>query len=50
MLEIIVFITKTFVTQIDSNLEHIIFNDIIVYDISEVTNQIAFVIDEFFEI
>ena len=34
--KIIIFITKTFVTQIDLNLEHIMFNDIIVYNISKV--------------
>ena len=48
--EIIVFMTETSVTQIDLNLEHIIFNDIIVYDISKIITQIAFVVDEFFEI
>ena len=48
--EIIVFMTETFVTQIDLNLEHIMFNDIIVYNISKVRTQIAFVTDEFFEI
>ena len=50
MLKIIVFMTETFVTQIDSNLEHIMLNDIIIYDISKIINQIVFVIDEFFEI
>ena len=48
--EIIVFMTETFVTQIDLNLEHIMFNDIIVYNISKVITQIAFVTDEFSEI
>ena len=48
--EIIVFIIKTFLIQIDLNLEHIMFNDIIVYNIPKVVIQIAFVIDEFFEI
>ena len=48
--EIIVFITKTFVIQIDLNLEHIMFNNIIVYDTPKITIQIIFVIDEFFKI
>ena len=34
--EIIVFIIKTFLIQIDLNLEHVMFNGIIVYDISKV--------------
>ena len=41
---------KTFVTQIDLNLEYIIFNDIIIYDISKMIIQITFVTDEFSEI
>ena len=48
--EIIVFMIKTFIIQIDLNLEHIMFNDIIVYDISKVITQIVFVADEFSEI
>ena len=48
--EITVFMTETSVTQIDLNLEHIMFNGIIIYDISEVTTQITSVIDEFSEI
>ena len=48
--KIIIFMIKTFVIQIDLNLEHIIFNDIIIYDISKIIIQIVFVIDEFFEI
>ena len=48
--KITVFMTETFVTQIDLNLEHIMFNDIIIYDISKVTTQIASVTDEFSEI
>ena len=48
--EIIVFITKTFIIQIDLNLEHIMFNNIIVYDTSKVITQIVFVTDEFFKI
>ena len=50
MSEIIISITETFVIQIDLNLEHVISNDIIVYDISKVVIQIAFVADEFFKI
>ena len=34
--KIIVFIIETFVIQIDLNLEHIMFNDIIVYNILKV--------------
>ena len=48
--EIIVFMIRTFVIQIDLNLEHIMFNDIIVYNISKVITQIVFVTDEFPEI
>ena len=43
-------ILKTFVIQIDLNLEHIIFNDIIIYNTLKVITQIVFVIDEFFKI
>ena len=48
--EIIIFIIKMFIIQIDLNLEHIIFNDIIIYNTPKVINQIIFVIDEFLEI
>ena len=41
---------KTFIIQIDLDLEHIMFNDIIIYDTSKVIIQITFVIDEFSEI
>ena len=41
---------KMFVILIDINLEHIMFNDIIVYDISKVIIQIVFIVDEFLEI
>ena len=33
--EIIIFIIKTFKIQIDLNLEHVMFNNIIIYDISK---------------
>ena len=48
--KIIVFMIKTFLIQIDLNLEHIIFNDIIVYNTSKVVIQIVFVTDKFSEI
>ena len=48
--EIIVFIIKTFVIQIDLNLEYIMLNDIIVYNTSKIIIQIIFVINEFSEI
>ena len=48
--EITVFMIKTSLIQIDLNLEHIMFNGIIVYNISKMITQIAFVINEFFEI
>ena len=48
--EIIVFIIETLKIQIDLNLEHVMFNDIIVYDISKVITQIVSIINEFLEI
>ena len=43
-------ITETFCPQIDPSLEHIMPNDIIIYDTPKVASQIAFVTDEFSKI
>ena len=45
--KIIVFMTETLEIQIDLNLEHIMSNNIIVYDISKMIIQIISIIDEF---
>ena len=48
--EIIIFMIETFEIQIDLSLEHIMSNNIIVYDISKMITQIVSVIDEFLKI
>ena len=48
--KIIIFIIKTFKIQIDLNFKHVMFNDIIVYNISKMIIQIVSIIDEFFKI
>ena len=48
--KIIVFILEMFEIQIDLNLEHIMFNNITIYNISKVVIQIVSIIDEFFKI
>ena len=50
MSKIIVFMIETFVIQIDLNLEHVMFNDIIVYNISKMITQIVFLIEKFLKI
>ena len=47
---IIFIILKIIVFQIDLNLEYIIFNDIIIYNILKITIQIVLIINEFSKI
>ena len=48
--EITVFMTETLEIQIDLNLKHIMSNNIIIYNIPEMTIQIISIIDEFLKI
>ena len=48
--KIIIFIIKTFKIQIDLNLEHVMFNNIIIYNISKIITQIISIIKFFFKI
>ena len=48
--KIIVFMIETFEIQIDLNLKYVIYNDIIICNISKMIIQIISIIDEFFKI